>query len=129
MGKKPIPTNSYNSNSNNYRNNNNEDKSEKYNERNNKYKDNKSYKQKDKNISNNKSDVNLNSSVLDEIDLNTDEGKLLKYFGFNEFNTSKNKDHRHSDLSGVFLGSKVKSKFRQYMNRKGGFNKTLDHDK
>jgi len=31
-----------------------------------------------------------------------------------------------TDLSGVFKGSQVKRKYRQYMNRKGGFNRALD---
>lgn len=31
-----------------------------------------------------------------------------------------------TDVSGVFKGSKVKRKYRQYMNRRGGFNRSLD---
>jgi U4/U6.U5 tri-snRNP-associated protein 3 len=61
---------------------------------------------------------------------NLDDDKLLEMFiGVNDFNTTKNKSHVDSDLSGVFKGSKVKRKYRQYMNRKGGFNRTLDEVK
>lgn len=62
---------------------------------------------------------------VEEID-NTDEAQLARIFGISDFTTSKNKSHIDSDVFGVFKGSKVKSKFRQYMNRKGGFNKVLD---
>lgn len=56
----------------------------------------------------------------------SDESQLTKIFGFCDFDSTKNSSHVESDVFGVFKGSKVKSKFRQYMNRKGGFNKVLD---
>lgn len=43
--------------------------------------------------------------------------------GFGAFDSSKGKDHTASDLSGV--NKKTKRKYRQYMNRKGGFNRPL----
>ena len=56
--------------------------------------------------------------------LNDDE-LLLKLFNFSDFSSSKNKSHVDSDLSGVFKGKQVKRVYRQYMNRRGGFNKNF----
>lgn len=38
----------------------------------------------------------------------------------------KNKSHVESDLSAVFKGTNERRKYRQYMNRRGGFNRPLD---
>ena len=46
--------------------------------------------------------------------------------GFNEFKTSKNKDHTNSSVEGVIKNSSVQRKYRQYMNRQGNFNRILD---
>ncbi|KAL7068809.1 hypothetical protein ACR3K2_07720 [Cryptosporidium serpentis] len=52
------------------------------------------------------------------------ESELIKQIiGIKDFDTSKNKDHTNSDLSGVNV--KSKRKYRQYMNRLGGFNRSL----
>ncbi|EEA05684.1 uncharacterized protein CMU_026920 [Cryptosporidium muris RN66] len=52
------------------------------------------------------------------------ESELIKQIiGIKDFDTSKNKDHANSDLSGVNV--KSKRKYRQYMNRLGGFNRSL----
>lgn len=48
---------------------------------------------------------------------------LQKLMGFEDFSSSKNKDHTSSSVYGV--NKKTKRKFRQYMNRKGGFNRPL----
>ncbi|KAF8821709.1 hypothetical protein IE077_004290 [Cardiosporidium cionae] len=53
----------------------------------------------------------------------TEEQLLRKLLGFSEFDSSKGKEHGNSDLSGV--NRKTKRRYRQYMNRKGGFNRPL----
>ncbi len=69
-----------------------------------------------------------NHDQMKTIEENEDD-KIKRILGFDDFATSKNKSHTHSDESGVFLGYKVKSKFRQYVNRRCGFNKPLGRDK
>merc|ERR1712190_326036 len=49
---------------------------------------------------------------------------LVKMMGFSAFDSTKGKDHSGSDLSDVKRASK--RQFRQYMNRRGGFNRPLD---
>ena len=49
---------------------------------------------------------------------------MMKIMGFSGFSTTKNKkvaDNVHGDVHVL-----VKRKYRQYMNRKGGFNRPLD---
>lgn len=49
---------------------------------------------------------------------------MMKIMGFGGFDTTKNKkvtDNVHGDVHVL-----VKRKYRQYMNRKGGFNRPLD---
>lgn len=58
------------------------------------------------------------SQPLDE------EAILMRSMGFGQFASTKNKDHLDSDAYGV--NKKSKRKYRQYMNRKGGFNRPLD---
>jgi len=53
-----------------------------------------------------------------------DEIEMMKIMGFSGFSTTKNKkvnDNVHGDVHVL-----VKRKYRQYMNRKGGFNRPLD---
>lgn len=45
--------------------------------------------------------------------------------GFSEFNTTKNKKVK-DNVSGAVKINKPR-KYRQYMNRKGGFNRPLDY--
>ena len=52
-----------------------------------------------------------------------EEMDVAAVMGFEEFDTTKNKDHSASDLSGV--NRKSKRKYRQFMNRQGGFNRPL----
>lgn len=73
---------------------------------------------KENNLNSNDNNLYLQEDILIE-----------KLFGINAFQSSKNKTHKDSDLFGIFKGSKVKLKCRQYMNRKGGFNKLLGKDK
>jgi len=51
---------------------------------------------------------------------------MRKLFGFSSFSSTKGKDHTKSAVEAVMKASKVKRKYRQYMNRGGGFNKLLD---
>ncbi|ANQ06752.1 Uncharacterized protein PCOAH_00011250 [Plasmodium coatneyi] len=52
------------------------------------------------------------------------EGELLKkVMGISEFSTTDNKCHNETDLSGI--NRRTKRKYRQYMNRRGGFNRPL----
>mmetsp|Transcript_104847 Transcript_104847/g.272826 ORF Transcript_104847/g.272826 Transcript_104847/m.272826 type:complete len:158 (+) Transcript_104847:76-549(+) len=49
---------------------------------------------------------------------------LVKMMGFSAFDSSKGRDHSTSDLSDVKRATK--RQYRQYMNRRGGFNRPLD---
>lgn len=62
------------------------------------------------------------SSSEDEADM-TEDQLMAKLMGVTEFNTTKNKNHSKSDISGV--NKKTKRRYRQYMNRRGGFNRPL----
>lgn len=76
---------------------------------------------------NKRDDSNSSSSSSDdeeeEENQMTEEQMLQKLMGFEGFSTSKGKDHTASSMYGV--NKKTKRKFRQYMNRKGGFNRPL----
>ena len=54
-----------------------------------------------------------------------EEIDMMKMMGFNGFNTSKGKKVKGNDVGDVHVA--VKRKYRQYMNRKGGFNRPLDY--
>ncbi|KAF7458427.1 U4/U6.U5 small nuclear ribonucleoprotein [Cryptosporidium felis] len=62
-------------------------------------------------------DCEIENSPISESEL------IKKIFGIEQFDTSKNKDHSGSSLSCVNINSK--RKYRQYMNRPGGFNRPL----
>uniref|UniRef100_A0A1Y1N9H7 U4/U6.U5 small nuclear ribonucleoprotein 27 kDa protein n=1 Tax=Photinus pyralis TaxID=7054 RepID=A0A1Y1N9H7_PHOPY len=53
-----------------------------------------------------------------------DEQDMLRMMGFCNFDTTKNKKVDGNDVGGVHVI--LKRKYRQYMNRKGGFNRPLD---
>lgn len=53
-----------------------------------------------------------------------EEQEMLKLMGFSGFDTTKGKPVKGNDVSAV--NSLQKRKYRQYMNRKGGFNRLLD---
>jgi len=55
-----------------------------------------------------------------------DEEKISKIMGFSSFSTTKNQSHVESTEEAVMKSSSQKRKYRQYMNRKGGFNRPLD---
>lgn len=58
----------------------------------------------------------------DETEL-TEDQLMAKLMGVTEFSTTKGKDHSISDLSGA--NKKTRRRYRQYMNRRGGFNRPL----
>jgi U4/U6.U5 tri-snRNP-associated protein 3 len=60
------------------------------------------------------------SEKLEEL---TEEQLLLKQLGITQFNSTKGQNHLATDLSGV--NKKTKRRYRQYMNRRGGFNRPL----
>jgi U4/U6.U5 tri-snRNP-associated protein 3 len=49
---------------------------------------------------------------------------MQQMLGFSNFDTSKGKDHATSDE--WMIKRRSKRKYRQYMNRRGGFNRPLD---
>lgn len=53
-----------------------------------------------------------------------DEQEMMKMMGFCTFDTTKGKKVEGNDVGGVHVI--LKRKYRQYMNRKGGFNRPLD---
>lgn len=65
--------------------------------------------------------------VVSEADLEgktPDEQEMMKAMGFCGFDTTKNKKVDGNDAGEVHVI--LKRKYRQYMNRKGGFNRPLD---
>ncbi|EDV98070.1 GH22911 [Drosophila grimshawi] len=64
---------------------------------------------------------------INEADLegkSPEEVEMLKTMGFCTFDTTKNKKVEGNDVGEVHVI--LKRKYRQYMNRKGGFNRPLD---
>lgn len=59
----------------------------------------------------NKIEIGLNSLADDEL-------LMQQFFGFSEFQTTKNKSHVDSDCYGVFMPSKLVKNYRQYINKK-----------
>ncbi|KAJ8982996.1 hypothetical protein NQ317_014291 [Molorchus minor] len=53
-----------------------------------------------------------------------DEQEMMKLMGFCNFDTTKGKKVNGNDAGAVHVI--LKRKYRQYMNRKGGFNRPLD---
>jgi len=53
-----------------------------------------------------------------------EEIDMMKLMGFSGFDTTKNKHVPGTDASAVNIVQK--RKYRQYMNRRGGFNRPLD---
>jgi len=61
----------------------------------------------------------------DLIGKSQDEIEMMRVMGFGSFETTKNKKVKGNNAGGVHV--LVKRKYRQYMNRKGGFNRPLDY--
>ncbi|KAF6022324.1 hypothetical protein EB796_019361 [Bugula neritina] len=53
-----------------------------------------------------------------------DEIEMMKLMGFGGFNSTKGKKVEGNDAGAVHV--KLKRNYRQYMNRRGGFNRPLD---
>ena len=54
-----------------------------------------------------------------ELEEETEEDKLIKEtMGFNKFCSTKNKSHKDTDVSAVFLGRKAKRIYQRFMNYK-----------
>lgn len=53
-----------------------------------------------------------------------EEQEMIRIMGFGDFNTTKGKKVDNNDIGEVQVV--LKRKYRQYMNRKGGFNRPLD---
>ncbi|SAM05625.1 hypothetical protein [Absidia glauca] len=66
--------------------------------------------------------VDTSKQVQDDDD---EETKMAKLMGFGGFDTTKNKKVPGADVSAVNV--KKPMKYRQYMNRRGGFNRPLDN--
>jgi len=54
-----------------------------------------------------------------------EEQDMMKVMGFGTFDSTKNKKVKGNNVGEVHVV--VKRKYRQYMNRKGGFNRPLDY--
>ena len=52
--------------------------------------------------------------------------QMKKMLGFSTFTSSKNKNHKNSSCEAIFKNSKERREYRQYMNRRGGFDRNLD---
>lgn len=65
------------------------------------------------------------SSGEEEYEEDVPEG-MMEILGFTQFNTSKGKDHSKTAVEGVFKNKSHAIQPRQYMGRRGGFNKPLD---
>lgn len=78
-------------------------------------------------ISNEKSNKNKNNEDEDE-ELDDEQRQMMQMMGFGGFGTTKGKsvgDNQTSAARGAASKNKGR-KYRQYMNRKGGFNRPLD---
>lgn len=78
-------------------------------------------------ISNQKSNQNKNNED-DEEELDDEQRQMMQMMGFGGFGSTKGKsvgDNQKSAARGAASKNKGR-KYRQYMNRKGGFNRPLD---
>ncbi|KAI1288008.1 U4/U6.U5 small nuclear ribonucleoprotein 27 kDa protein [Halotydeus destructor] len=69
----------------------------------------------------------LNRPEIKDADLEgktEEEADMMRLMGFGSFDTTKGKKVLGNDVSAVHVTQK--RKYRQYMNRKGGFNRPLD---
>jgi U4/U6.U5 tri-snRNP-associated protein 3 len=67
--------------------------------------------------------------VLDPAQLegkSPEEIEMMKIMGFGGFDTTKGKHVEDGSANAYAVNIQQKRKYRQYMNRKGGFNKPLD---
>ena len=69
--------------------------------------------------------VEIDEEELEGLD---EEEQMQQLFGFGDFGSTKGKavtDNQNSAAKGLAAKNKAR-KYRQYMNRKGGFNRPLD---
>ena len=59
-----------------------------------------------------------------EDELTEEEKRMKEIMGFCQFDTTQGKHIKGNDSGGVHVV--LKRKYRQYMNRRGGFNRPLD---
>lgn len=76
-----------------------------------------------KKVTNDKTPIILDPKELEG--KSVDEIEMLKVMGFTGFDTTKGK-HVDGACNAYAVNIQQKRKYRQYMNRKGGFNKPLD---
>ncbi|CAK8672266.1 uncharacterized protein LOC143464885 [Clavelina lepadiformis] len=57
-------------------------------------------------------------------DMTDEDKRMQEIMGFGNFDTTKGKKVQQNDVYAI--NRKVERKYRQYMNRKGGFNRPLD---
>ena len=70
----------------------------------------------------------MNQEELEELEELDEEEQMQRMLGFGGFDSTKGKaveDNQNSLAMGSAAKNKAR-KYRQYMNRKGGFNKPLD---
>ena len=68
--------------------------------------------------------TSLVSDTIDITDMSYEDKEMMRMMGFCSFDTTKGKKVEGNDVGGVHVI--LKRKYRQYMNRKGGFNRPLD---
>lgn len=66
----------------------------------------------------------LFSTDVSLADMSNEEKDMMKLMGFCSFDSTKGKKVEGNDVGEVHVI--LKRKYRQYMNRKGGFNRPLD---
>ena len=78
--------------------------------------------------SNNQRKNNNNTKEEDEQELEGEQKKMMEMMGFGGFGTTKGKavEDNHSSAARGAASKNKGRKYRQYMNRKGGFNRPLD---
>ncbi|KAF9100271.1 hypothetical protein BGX29_009300 [Mortierella sp. GBA35] len=84
-------------------------------------------KDKDKNKEGDKKskDVSMDTATpLEELTPEEQEARMMAMMGFGGFDSTKGKKVAGADVSGVDI--KQQRQYRQYMNRRGGFNRPLD---
>ncbi|XP_003383761.1 PREDICTED: U4/U6.U5 small nuclear ribonucleoprotein 27 kDa protein-like [Amphimedon queenslandica] len=67
----------------------------------------------------------VDDSDEDEQNLDDDGKEMLKLMGFAKFKSTKGK-HVPGSCNASAANIKIEKKYRQYMNRRGGFNRPLD---
>ena len=56
-----------------------------------------------------------------------DNSFVKRMLGFTSFGSTKGKNHSKTSVEGIYKASVHHRKYRQYMNRKGGYNRPLEN--